>query len=93
MIVCGKGSIDIDDGTFRDVCGKGQVWIHLFSIYQITHSGTGKTVEFAQDSMHIRDTEIGNIIATWNVDHVSHLYTFSHFGPPSPLSKNHSPSS
>ena len=43
--------------------------------------------------MHIKDSEIGNIIAIGTIDHTSHLYSFSHFGPPSPLSENHSPCS
>ena len=47
MIVYGKGSIDIDDGTFHDVLYVTSLSSNLFSIYQITYSGTGKTVEFA----------------------------------------------
>ena len=48
-------------------------------------------MEFSHDSFFIRDSEIGSIVATRIVDHSSFLYS-SHFGPPSPLSKNHSPS-
>ena len=48
---------------------------------------------FAQDLVHIRDSKIGNIIAIGIVDHSSHLYFFSHFGSPFPLSESHSPSS
>lgn len=40
--------------------------------------------------MHIRDSETDNIVATRNVDYASHLYSFSHFGPSSPLSETHS---
>ena len=87
MTVCGKGSIDIGDGIFHDVLCVPSLSSNLLFIYQITHSGTGKTIEFAQDSMHIRDSETINIIATGTVDHASRLYSFSHFGPPSPLSK------
>ena len=88
----GKGSIDVDDGTFHDVLCVLSLSSNLLSIYQITHIGTGKTIEFEQDSVHIRDSEIGNIIAIGIIDHVSCLYSFSHFGPPSPLSETHSPS-
>ena len=52
-----------------------------------------ETVEFAQDSVHIKDSKIGSIVAIGIVNHSSYLYSFSHFGPPSPLSENHSPSS
>ena len=50
-------------------------------------------MEFSRDSVLIRDSEIGSIIATGIVDHSSCLYSFSHFGPPSPPLENHSPSS
>ena len=89
MTVCGKGSIGIDDGTFHDVLCVPSLSFNLLSIYQINHSGTGKIVEFAQDSVHITNSEIGNIIAIGTIDHASHLYSFSHFGPPSPLSETH----
>ena len=59
------------------------------SIYQIKHSGTRKTIKFAQDSVHIRDSETSNIIDRGNFYHASYLYSFSHFGPPSPLSETH----
>lgn len=87
MSVCGKGSIDIDDGTFNDVLCVPSLSTNLLSIYQIAHNGTGKTVEFTLDSVHIRDIQTGNIVATWTVDHSSCLYAFTHFGPPSPLSE------
>ena len=86
MTVCGKGSIRIDDGTFYDVLFVPSFSSNLLSTYQITHSWIGKIVEFAQDLVHIRDSEIGNIIDIGNVDHASFLYSFSHFGPPSPIS-------
>ena len=93
MMVCGKGSIEIDDGKFHDVLCVPSFSSNILSIYQITHSGIEKIAEFAQDLVHIRDSEMDNIVATRIVDHSSHLYSFSHFGPPSPLSEIHSPSS
>ena len=47
MIVCGKGSIGINDGTFHDILCVPSFSSNLLSIYQITHSGTGKIVDFA----------------------------------------------
>ena len=93
MTVCEKGSIDIDDGTFHNVLCVPSLSSNLLSIYQITHSGIGKISEFSHNSVHISDSEIGSIVSIGIVDHSSHLFSFSHFGPPSPLSKNHSPSS
>ena len=69
MIVCGKGSIDIDDGAFHDGVCVPSLSSNLLSIYQITHSGTGKIVEFAQDSVHIRDSETGNVVVIGTIDH------------------------
>ena len=46
MTVCGKGSVDIDDGTFHNVLCVPSLSSNLISIYQITHSGTWKIVEF-----------------------------------------------
>ena len=93
MTICRKSSIGIDDGTFHDAICVPYLSSNLLSIYQITHSGTWKIVEFAQDSVHIRDSETRNIISIGTVDNSSLLYSFAHFGPPSPLSKSHSPSS
>ena len=90
MTVCGKAYIGIDDGTFHDVLCVPSLSSNLLSIYQITHNGTGKTIEFAQDSLHIRDSDIDNIIATRTIDHASYLYSSSHFGPPSLLSDTRS---
>ena len=93
MILCGKCYIEIDDGIFHDVLCVSYFSSNLFSIYQITHSGTGKIVELSRDSVFIRDSETSFIVTTGIVDHSSCLYSFSHFGPPSPLLENHSPSS
>lgn len=65
--------------------------VNLLLIYQITLSGSGKTVEFTPDSAFIQDSATGGIVATGIVDHSTCLYTFSHFGPPSPLSEHNSP--
>lgn len=56
-------------------------------MYQITHSGSRKTVEFTTDSIYIQNSAIGGLISIGIVDHTTRLYTFSHFGPPSSLSK------
>ena len=81
MTICGKGSIGINDGTFHDVLCVPSLSSNLLCIYQITHSSVGKTVEFARDSIYIRDSDTSKIIATGTVDHSSHLYS-SYFGPP-----------
>jgi hypothetical protein len=53
--------------------------MNLLSIYQITHSGTGKRVEFTPDSITISDMHDNSMIVVGEVNHQSHLYTFSKF--------------
>lgn len=93
MVVCEKGYIGIYDGAFHDVLCVPYLSSNIFSIYQTTHNGRVKTVEFAQDLVHIRDSEIGSIVDTRIIYHSFYLYSFSHFVLPSPVLENHSPSS
>jgi hypothetical protein len=53
--------------------------VNLLFIYQITHSGTGKRVEFTPDSVTISDMHDNSMIVVGEVNHQSHLYTFSKF--------------
>ena len=84
MTVCGKGIVYIQDGTFNDVLYVPSMSTNLLSVYQISHSGSGKTVEFTLDSIFIRDSMTRGIVATGTVDLSTRLYSFSHFGPPLP---------
>ena len=59
MAICGKGFIKIKYCTFNDVLCVPSLSSNIFSIYQITHSGIGKTMKFTPNSVHIRDHEIG----------------------------------
>jgi hypothetical protein len=56
---------------------------NLLSIYQITHSGSGRKVEFTPDSAVITDISTGSQLAHGIADHGSRLYFFSHFVPKS----------
>ena len=51
----------------------------LLSVYQITHSGTGKRVEFTPDAVNIFDIQSNSKVASGEVNHRSKLYTFSEF--------------
>jgi len=59
----------------------------FLSIYQITHLGSRRKVEFYPDSVVILDLKIGSQIAHGVADHHSHLYSFSHFIPKSVCTK------
>ena len=94
MKVSGKGSIDMGEGTFNDVLCVPSLSTNLLSIYQITHGGQGKIVEFTPDRVYIRDLETRDIVAIEIVDHSSHVYSFSHFSSEAdnvPLTASHTP--
>jgi hypothetical protein len=53
--------------------------VNVLFIYQITHSGSRKKLEFTPDSIIILDFSYGSKIFFGEVNHLSRLYTFSHF--------------
>ena len=53
--------------------------MNILSIYQITHLGSVKKVEFTPRLVIIYDLLDGSKIAIGEVNHHSRLYTFSHF--------------
>jgi hypothetical protein len=56
---------------------------NILSIYQISHFGSGRKVEFTPDSAMITDISIGSQLAHGIADHGSRLYFLSHFVPKS----------
>jgi hypothetical protein len=54
---------------------------NLLSIYHITHSISGRKVEFTPDSAVITDISTGSQLAHGVADHGSRLYLLSHFVP------------
>eukprot|EP00253_Pinus_taeda_P034319 PITA_34319 len=52
-------------------------------IYQITHSGSRRKLEFTLDSAVITDISMGSQLAHGIANHASRLYFFSHFIPKS----------
>lgn len=71
MNIIGKGFVNIGDGTFNDVLCVPHLSNNHLSVYQVTHSGAGKIVEFTPDSVFIGDLERKEIISTRLVDHSS----------------------
>ena len=47
LSVEGSGTIQVDNGHFNDLLCVSSLSCNLLSVYQITHSGEGKTVEFS----------------------------------------------
>ena len=56
LLVCGKGLVCIQDGTFNDVLYVPSLSTNLLSISQITCSGSGKIVEFTANLVFIQDS-------------------------------------
>ena len=54
---------------------------NLLSVYQITHSGEGKTVTFTAHQVVIKNFKNPqNFLATKTVDDITRLYKFNNFG-------------
>ena len=77
----GKGSIQLDHGSFKDVLFVPFLTSNLLSVYQMTHTGSPKQVIFGPDSVEITYISTGNIIAKGGENHASKAYEFSHFMP------------
>ena len=53
---------------------------NLLSVYQITHSGEGKTIEFTPHQVVIKDLkDPRHILAIGSVDDITRLYKFGNF--------------
>jgi hypothetical protein len=53
--VTGKGRVELDHGSFENVLHVPQISVNLLLVYQITHSGSGKKLEFTPNSVSIFD--------------------------------------
>eukprot|EP00253_Pinus_taeda_P022187 PITA_22187 len=79
--VVGTGTVHLDNGQFNDVLCVPTLPSNLLSVYQITHSGEGKIVEFSPHDVVIKDLRDPNqILATGIADDSTRLYKFHNFG-------------
>ena len=81
--VCGEGIVDIEGEYFKNLLHIPSLFENLISIYQITHFGSRRKVEFTLDSAVITDISTSSQLAHGIADHGSRLYYFSHFVPKS----------
>jgi hypothetical protein len=77
--VCGEGIVDLEGVCFKNVLHAPSLSTNILSIYQITHSVSGRKVDFTSDSAVITDISTGSQLAHGIADHGSRLYLFSHF--------------
>jgi hypothetical protein len=81
LSVVGSGTIQVDNGHFNDVLCVPSLSCNLLSVYQITHSSEGKTVEFSPHQVVIKDLkDPKHVLATGIVDDITRLYKFDNFG-------------
>jgi hypothetical protein len=81
LSVEGYGTVQVENGHFNDVLCVPSLSCNLLSVYQITHSGEGKTIEFSPNRVVIKDLkDPEHVLATGIVDDITKLYKFENFG-------------
>ena len=79
--ILGLNTIHIDNGQCNDVLCVPTLSCNLLFVYQITHSGEGKIVEFSPHDVVIKDLkDPKHILATGIADDSKRLYKFDNFG-------------
>jgi hypothetical protein len=81
LSVEGYGTVQVENGHFNDILCVPSLSYNLLLLYQITHSGEGKTVEFSPHRVLIKDLKYHkHVLATRIVDDITRLYKFDKFG-------------
>eukprot|EP00253_Pinus_taeda_P015819 PITA_15819 len=60
----GQGRVQFEDGSFENVLHIPRLSVNLPSVYEMTHTGSGRKVEFTPDSMRIYDMQTNLKIAS-----------------------------
>jgi hypothetical protein len=77
----GSGTVPVENGHFNILLCVPSISCNLLSVYQITHSGEGKTVEFSPHQVVIKDLkDPKHVLATEIADDITRLYKFENFG-------------
>jgi hypothetical protein len=81
LSVVRSGIVQVDNGHFNDVLCVPSISCNLLSIYQITYSVEGKTVEFSPHQVVIKDLrDPQHVLAIGIVVDITMLYKFDNFG-------------
>ena len=78
-----QGRVQFEAGSFENVLHIPRLSVNLLSMYQMTHTSSGRIVEFSPDSMSIYGMLTNLNISFGKVNDLSHLHTFSDFVPQS----------
>jgi hypothetical protein len=77
----GSGTIQVENGHFNDVLCVPSLSCNLLSVYQITHPGEGKIIEFSPHQVVNKDLKYPkHVLATGTVDDITVLCKFDNFG-------------
>jgi hypothetical protein len=77
--VVGQGRVELQHGIFENVFHVPKLPVNLLFVYHIAHSGTTKMVEFTPNLVTKYDMHDNSKIVVGELNHQSHLYTFSKF--------------
>jgi hypothetical protein len=81
LSVVGYGNVQVDNGHFNDILCVPSLFCNLLLVYQITHLGEGKTVDFSPHQVVIKDLKYPkNVLTTGIADDSTRLYEFDNFG-------------
>ena len=79
IISKGKGTINLEHGIFFDVMYVPSLASNLLSVYQMTHTGVPKQVNFSHSDVEITEISSRKLVATCLENHHAKAYEFSHF--------------
>jgi hypothetical protein len=81
LSVEGSRIVQVENGHFNDALCVPSLSCNFLSVYQITHSVEGKTIEFSPHQVVIKDLkDLKNVLAIEIVDDITRLYKFDNFG-------------
>jgi hypothetical protein len=81
LSVEGSRTVQVENGHFNDVLCVPSLSCNLLSIYQITNSGEGKTIELSHHQVVIKDLKDPKHILTTRISNdITRLYKFDNFG-------------
>ena len=79
IISKGKGTVKLEHGSFFYVLYVPSLESNILSVYQMTHTGVPKRVNFSPNDVQITEIACGKLVATSIANHHAKVYEFSKF--------------